>query len=231
MAKMNTKDATGRTVTLTGVRLSFGDSLDVASLPKNNKDPAARPKHGVNLIIERDSDDFEANKTVIIQALKNASVEFKKPETWWKTLFDDKPDNIALKKGERFKTDAGEIYKGYEGNLVLALKGPAGGAKRPQIRDRNKKIIHDPAVCPDTSRIKEVAYNGSYADAIVSFYGTDNGGTARLTGSVEAIRSHERGERLGGGGVYVDDDDFDDLEDDGSFDEGPSTGSDDDLIM
>lgn len=231
MAKLNTKDATGRTATLTGVRLSFGDSLDVASLPKKNNDPSAKPKHGVNLIIEKDSADFEANKAVIIEALKNASTEFKKPDTWWKTLFDDKPDNICMKKGDRFKTDAGEIYKGYEGNLVLALKGPAGGLKRPQIRDRNKKIVHDPSTCPDTTRIKEVAYNGSYADCIVSFYGTDNGGTARLTGSVEAIRSHERGERLGGGGIYVDEDDFDDLEQDDSFDNAPSSvGSDDDLI-
>ena len=34
MGKINTKDATGRTVTLTRVRVSFADSLDVASLPK-----------------------------------------------------------------------------------------------------------------------------------------------------------------------------------------------------
>lgn len=231
MGKLVAKDATGRTVNLKGVRLSFGDSLDVASLPKNNRDPNAKPKHGVNLILEKESPHFEANKEVIIQALKNASTEFKKPENWWKQLFDDKPDNICLKKGDRFKTDAGEIYKGYEGNLVLAIKGPAAGAKRPQIRDRYKKIVHDPQTCPDTSKIKEVAYNGSYADTIVSFYGTGSGGTDRLTGSVEAIRSWQEGERLGGGGVYVDDDDFDDMEDDDSFDNGPSIGSEDDDLI
>lgn len=223
MSKVNTKDLTGRTITLTNVRLSFGDSLDVASLPKKNKDPNAKPKHGVNLIIEKSHPEFAETQKIIIGALKAAAREFKKPEEWWKQLYEDKPDNICLKKGERFKTDAGEIYKGYDGNLVLALKGPAGGAKRPQIRDRNKKIVHAPGLVDDTSKITTVAYNGSYADAIVSFYGTENGGTARLTGSVEAIRSHERGEKLGGGGVYVEDDDFDDLENDDSFDNGPDT--------
>lgn len=234
MGKLVEKDPTGRTVNLKGVRLSFADSLDVASLPKKNKDPNAKPKHGANLILERDSEHFEANKKVVIQALKNAAVEFKKPEDWWKKLFENNPDKLCFKKGDSFQTDAGEIYKGYEGNLILALKGPAGGAKRPQIRDRYKKIIHDPASHPDTSKIKEVAYNGSYCDAIVSFYGTDNGGADRLTGSIEAIRSWQEGERLGGGGVYVDEDDFDDLEEDDSFDSGPSTGAassdDDDLI-
>lgn len=220
MGKVNTKDATGRTATLTGVRISYGDSLQEASLPKNNKDPNAKPKHGANLIIERNSEHFDSNKAAIISCLKSAGVYFKKPEDWWKTLFDDKPDNLCFKKGDRFKTAEGEIYKGYEGNLILALKGPAGGAKRPQIRDRYKKIIED------VSKINEIAYNGSYADAVVSFYGTDNGGTARLTGSIESLRSWQEGDRFGGGGVYVDDDDFDSFDDDDdSFESGGSSSS------
>ncbi|HOF84886.1 MAG TPA: hypothetical protein PLP41_04145, partial [Treponemataceae bacterium] len=49
--------------------------------------------------------------------------------------------------------------------------------------------------------------------------GTDNGGSARLTGSVESLRSWQEGDRLGGGGVYVDDDDFDDFGEEGDYDE------------
>lgn len=230
MGKLNKKDATGRTVTLTGVRISFGDSLDVASLPKGNTDPNAKPKHGVNLIMERGSADFDSNNAALEEAMSNACEHFKKKRDWWKSLKEDNPDKLFLKEGRRFKNSDGEIYQGYEGNLALAIKGPAAGAKRPQIRDRNKTIVHDPVTKPDTSRITEVAYNGAYCDAIVSVYGSNGGGTDRITASVEAIRSHERGDRMGGGGIYVDDDDFDDMEDDASFDDGPDDGSNDDLI-
>lgn len=225
MGKLVERDSTGRTVNLTGVRISFGDSLQTASLPKKNKDPSARPTHGVNLIIEKDSQHFQSNYDAIITALSNAAVEFKKPAEWWRSLFEDDPKQLCLRKGSRFKTAEGEVYKGYDGNLVLVLKGPRGGQKRPEIRDRYKKIIFsEPRNVLDPSMINEVAYNGSYADAIVSFYGTDNGGSDRLTGSCEALRSWQEGERLGGGGIYVEDDDFDDFEGEDSFDDGPSTG-------
>lgn len=218
MGKLNEKDPTGRTVTLTKVRASFADSLNVATLPKKNKDPAAKPKHGLNVIIEADSPDYASNIAAIEKAMENAAVEFKKPAAWWQKLRDTAPDKLCFKKGDTFQNDAGEIYKGYAGNMVLAIKGPAGGSKRPQIRDRYKQIIHDPQKCPDTSKINEVVYNGTLIDVIVSFYGSDNGGSDRLTGSAEAIRSWQEGDRLGGGGVYVDDDDFDDAPDDDAFD-------------
>lgn len=216
MGKVNEKDKTGRTVTLTNVRTSFADSLHTASLPKKNKDPNAKPKHGANFILEKDSPDFESNKAACISAMRAAGREFKRPEDWWKTLWDDKPDNLSFKKGDRFKSESGEIYKGYAGNLVISAKGPAGGLKRPQIRDRNKRII-------EVSEIPDVVYNGTYADVIISWYGTENGGTPRITCSVESVRSRQVGERLGGGGIYVDDDDFDTLPADDSFDDGPSS--------
>ncbi|MER9833378.1 DUF2815 family protein [Mesorhizobium sp. M0145] len=206
---------------MTNVRTSFAESLHTASLPKKNKDPNAKPKHGANFILEKTgphADQFESNKAACISAMKAAGREFKRPEDWWKTLWDDKPDNLSFKKGDRFKNDAGEIYKGYEGNIVVSAKGPGGGLKRPQMRDRNKRII-------EVSEILDVVYNGTYSDVIVSFYGTENGGTPRITCSVEAIRSRQVGDRLGGGGIYVDDDDFDTLEADNSFDDGPSTSA------
>lgn len=201
------KDATGRTVILTGARLSFAETLQEAKPPK--KEPTGRKTHGTNLILERTHKDFESNKNAIISALVATCREAKKPEGWWKQLFDDDPKQLSFRKGERFKTDKGEVYKGYENNLIVVAKGPGGGARRPKIKDRHKLEV------TDVSKINEVAYNGSYCDAVVSFYWTDNGGTQRITCSVEYIRSYQEGERLGGGGVYVDDDEFDDFEDDG----------------
>lgn len=218
MGKVNEKDKTGRTVTLTNVRASFADSLNVATLPKKNNDPNAKPKHGANFILEKDTPDYESNKAACISAMKAAGVEFKKPEGWWKTLWDDKPANLSFRKGDSFKMDSGEIYKGYEGNIVISAKGPKGGQLRPQIRDRYKKMV-------EVADINDVVYNGTYCDVIISWYGTENGGTPRITCSVEAVRSRQEGERLGGGGIYVDDDDFDTLEADDSFDNGPSTSS------
>ena len=231
MGKLNEKDPTGRTVTLTKVRLSFGDSLNKKSLPKKNKDPKATPKHGANFILDVNSPDYASNVAAIEKAMSNACAEFKKPADWWKQLLENKADKLCWKKGNSFQTEDGQIYKGYEGNMVLALKGPAGGAKRPQIRDRYKKVLMVPEGAEDFPKINEIAYNGVTCDIIVSFYGTDNGGADRLTGSVEAIRSWQEGERLGGGGVYVDDDDFDDAEEDDSFDSGPAKSSSSNLLL
>ncbi|TGV80307.1 hypothetical protein EN788_65215, partial [Mesorhizobium sp. M2D.F.Ca.ET.145.01.1.1] len=68
MGKVNEKDKTGRTVTLTNVRISFADSLHTASLPKKNKDPNAKPKHGANFILEKGTPDYDSNKAACISA-------------------------------------------------------------------------------------------------------------------------------------------------------------------
>lgn len=220
MGKVSPKDPTGRTVVLTGLRVSFGESLQEAQLPKKNKDPNARPTHGSNLIVNtKDEKNFESNQKAIISALKAAAREFNKPEDWYKRLMEDDPKQCSLRKGNKFKDANDQVYKGYEDNLILVTKGPKGGKERPQIRDRYKKII------TDVSKINEIVYNGTLCDAVISFYGTDNGGTARLTCSVESIRSWQEGEKLGGGGIYVEDDDFEDLPDDDSFDNGPNAVS------
>lgn len=214
MAKIVERDKTGRTVQLNNVRLSFTDSLHTAKLPKK-AEPGAKPTHSVNCILERGGADFEANKAVIVSALQAASKEFKKPENYWKQLFEDDPKQCAFRKGERFKSDSGEVYAGYEGNLVVVAKGPSGGMKRPKILDRLKR---DVAV----DDIPDVCYGGTYADVQISWYGTDKGGTSRITCSIEVIRSRQEGERMGGGGAGFDADDWDDMGEDDSFDSAPA---------
>jgi hypothetical protein len=210
MGRVMDKDPTGRTIIITGGRLSFGESLKEKQKPKKADDDA-KAVHSCNIILESDHKDFKSNQAAVIAACKAAAREFKKPETWWKDLFDDDPKQICFRQGRRFKnSDTGEIYAGYEGNLVIVGKGPRGGENRPKLKDRRKRDVEE-------KDILDVCYNGTYGDFIVSFYATDKGGTQRITCSVEAIRSHEEGERMGGGGITVDDDDFDDLPDDDSF--------------
>lgn len=226
MAKIMERDATGRTVLLTGVRASFGETLKDAKAPKNSA-PGTKETHGVNFLLERGQKDFEKNCEIIKSALRAAAREGKRKEDWWEDLFQNDPKQLAFRKGDRFKDKDGNVYKGYEGNLVVIAKGPKGGMNRPKIMDRHKRDV-------EVKDINDVVYNGTYCDAVISWYFTDNGGTPRLTCSVEAIRSHQEGERLGGGGIYVEADDFDDMEgDDDGFDSPSqsSSGSSSGLIL
>ena len=207
----------GRTVQLKRVRLSFCDSL--LHKKKTAKTEDAKEAHSVNVILEKDSPHYDANTKKIRKALDAASEEFwkGKPDKW-RSIMEDDPKRVCYRKGDRFKNQTtGEIYDGYEGNWAIAGKGPMGGQKRPKLLDRRKREV-------ETDDILDVFYAGTYADVIVSFYGTDKGGLGVFC-SVEAIRSHEEGERMAGG-FDVDPDVFDDLDDD---DDGFSdSGSDDD---
>ncbi|TIX41127.1 ssDNA-binding protein [Mesorhizobium sp. M4B.F.Ca.ET.089.01.1.1] len=219
------KSNDGRTVQLKGVRLSFTDSL------KDKKKTAedGEPKHSFNVILEKSSPHYQANFDKVMSAIKRAGeVAWKNPDAY-KTIQEDNPKRLCFKKGERFKNKRdGKIYAGYEGNYAFSASGPSGGQKRPKLLDRRKRVLRDQATGEQIERnmvfseneILDIFYGGVTADVIVSFFGTEKGSNGIFC-SGEAIRSHEEGERMGGG-VYVDADDFDDLEDNG-FDSGPSS--------
>lgn len=199
----------GRTVQLKRVRLSFTDSLKEKRATVEN----GKPKHSVNVILESSSKNYDENRAKVTTAIKAACEKAFKDPNVFKSIAEDDPKRICYRKGERFKNKEGVVYAGYEGNYAISAAGPSGGDRRPKLLDRRKRPVEE-------SEILDVFYGGTYADVIISFYGTDKGGRG-VFASIEAIRSHEEGERMGGG-VYVDADDFDDLEDDG-FDSGGSS--------
>lgn len=202
----------GRTVQLKRVRLSFTDSLK--DKKKTSDDPNAKPKHGLNVILEANSPHYEENHKKVMAAIRAAGEkEWKNPDAF-KGIMEDNPKRVCYRKGDRFKNREGKPYAGYEGNHAFSASGPSAGQKRPKLLDRRKREVGE-------DDILDVFYGGVYADVIVSFFGTDKGSRG-IFASVEAIRSHEEGERMGGG-IYVDADDFDDLEEDDSFDKGPSS--------
>lgn len=203
-----TEVADARTVQLKNVRLSFTESLK--DKKKTSDDPNAQPKHSCNLILETDKPEFEANKEKIRGALQAASEQFWKRPDMWKSLMEDDPKRVCYRKGDRFKNKDGEIYQGYEGNWAIAGAGPSAGQKRPRLLDRRKRDV-------SYEDILEVNYSGSYADVIVSFYGTDKGSNGIFC-SIEVIRSREEGDRIGGGGWNGSIDEFDDLEEGDAFD-------------
>lgn len=209
-----------RTVMLKRVRLSFTDTLLRPGKPKGVED--AKESYGCNIINER-GDHFDANDKAIRAAMSEAGQQFKGNPDLYKVIIEKDAKRVAYRKGERFTNDDGKIYDGYEGNFAISGKGPRGGQERPTLKDRRKRDITD--IDKD---IPTVCYSGSYADVIVSFYGTDKGGLGIFC-SIEAIRSHEEGDHLGGSRVDVTDDMFDDLPDDDSFDDdtGGASSSDD----
>lgn len=203
-----------RTVRLKLVRLSFTDSL------KDKKATVAdgKLKHSANVIIVQtpDSDPlskkaaalFEENKAKIVAAIKAAGVEAFGKEDAWKDIAEDSPKRLCYRKGERFKNNDGEVYKGYAGNWAISAGGPKGGEHRPLLLDRHKRPVEE-------KDILDVMAGGFYADVVISFFGTEKGGKG-IFASIEAIRSRQEGERLGGG-PRASADDFDDLDDDDSF--------------
>lgn len=223
MAEPQFPDA--RTVLLKGVRFSFTDTLLTPGTPKGVSD--ATPKYGCNIINEKDSKHFADNDRKIRAAMSEAGRQFKNDEDLYKKIIEKDAKRVAYRKGERFRNDEGKVYDGYEGNFAISATGPRGGKDRPTLKDRRKRDITQ-----NDKDIPIVCYSGTYGDAVVSFYATDKGGLGIFC-SIEVLRSHEEGDRIGGGRVEVSDDVFDDLEDDDSFDDdtgGSAGASDDDMI-
>lgn len=208
----------GRTVQLRGVRLSFTDSLYEKQATVEN----GIPKHSANMILETGSKFDEANRRLVGEAIRKACEKaFKNPEAW-KQIAEDDPKRICYRKGERFKNKEQVVYAGYTGNMAISGGTPGKGQKRPKLLNRHKQPVEE-------SAIMDVFYGGTYADVMVSFYGTDKGGRGVFC-TIEAIRSHQEGEPMGGG-VHVDADDFDDIDGDDAFDNAGSSSSVDDFEL
>ncbi|WP_242136963.1 ssDNA-binding protein [Sphingomonas sp. TREG-RG-20F-R18-01] len=201
-----------RTVWLKRVRLSFTEALKDKQKSSDSDD--AKEKHSCNVIIEQVGDDAKAkamapiNIKTAIGAIEAASEKMWKDKDRWKSIQEDAPKRICFRRGERFKNKEGKVYAGYEGNFGLTASGPSAGQKRPKLLDRHKRDVTE-------NDILDVMYGGSYADVLVSFYGTDKGSSG-VFASIELIRSHQEGEAMGGG-VVINDAvlaEIDDLDDD-----------------
>jgi hypothetical protein len=217
------KKADPRTVQLKHVRLSFCDSLKDAR--PTVKDGV--PKHASNFILEADDPLYEENKAKVVAAIKEAcDQEWKNPDAY-KAIMEDDPKRLCFRKGERFKNQtSGEVYKGYEGNWAVAGTGPGGNKnpRRPKLFDRGRRPLKDQATREQLDQnkffeekgIPDIFYSGTYGDVILAFYATNEGGRGVFC-SIEAVRSHQEGERMAGG-TYVDADMFDELDGDDAFD-------------
>ena len=214
-----------RTVTLKGVRLSFTDAIPEKKKSSDSED--AKPKHGLNAIIETTgpyAKYADENKAKCIKALRAAGKAKWKKEEMYKVIQEDAPKRVCFRKGEKFRNKDGVTYTGYEGNFAMSLSGPNGGQRRPRLIDRRKRILIGPGdsipsqtkqeiVNISIDQIADIFYSGTYADIKVSFFGTEKGSNG-IFATCELIRSYQEGERMAGGYNYSDDDldEMDDLE-------------------
>lgn len=217
----------GRTVQLKRVRLSFPASLK--DKKSTTKDGSGKSKHTVNILLHPDdpvgSKYYKENVDKVLGALRAAGDAFKKKPNLYERIMDDEPKRCSWRKGEKMKTADGQVREHYKGGMWIAGAGPKAGDERPVLKGKDKRLI-------GLDEIPTVFYGGVYADVVVSFYGTDKGGSDGIFNSVEVIRSWEVGDRFPeGGGVHVDDDDFDDDDDDfaGMGGGGVTGGFDDEL--
>lgn len=211
----------GRAVQLKNVRLAFMNSL----YEKKATVKDGIPKYNFNVINVKDKAEYQSNHLKIIAALEAASEKQWKDKDRWKRIAESDPKRVCYRKGERFANqETGQPYAGFEGNYGLSVGCPSKGQKRPKkLLDRHKRAVEE-------KDILDVFYSGTFGDVVVEFYGTNEGGPGIFC-TCNAVRSRQEGDNLGGGGVPVEDDDFDDIEDD-AFDS-PSTGkssSDDDIF-
>lgn len=205
----------GRAVQLKNVRLAFMNSL----YEKKATVKDGVPKYNFNAINVKEKTEFEANHAKIISALEAASEKQWKDKDRWKRIAESDPKRVCYRKGERFANqETGLPYAGFEGNYGLSVGCPGKGQKRPKkLLDRLKRPVEE-------KDILDVFYSGSFGDVVVEFYGTNEGGPGIFC-TCNAIRSRQEGDNLGGGGVPVEDDDFDTLEDEDDAFDSPSTSS------
>lgn len=232
-----TKKDDGRTVLLKDCPISFTESLQTAK--PTIKDGV--PKHTTNVLILPGSKNEVENKAKCISAIRAACLlEFGEgKEDFFKVIAEDNPMRVAYRKGERFKnSESQEIYRGYEGAMVIAGAGPGGSKnpRRPKLFNRRRKVldeINDATGKPffTINDIPEIFYSGVRCDCKISFYavsGKDLGGNG-VFATIEALRSYEEGDRMAGGAAQTSADEFDDLDDGDSFDDDKKPAGDDDF--
>lgn len=212
------KKPDARTQQFKRVRLSFADGIKEKKATVED----GKPKFTINVLMEADQPNFDENKKKAMTGIEAACLEKWKKADAWKAIAEDNKKRICFRKGTTFKNKTtGEVYAGYDnGNFAISCGTPSGGQKRPKLLDRHKREVSE-------ADIEDIIYSGSYADVVISFYGTDKGDRGVFC-TIEAIRSHQEGERTSSG-VNVSADDFDDLDDGGDDLLGPA-GDDDDLL-
>ena len=209
MAEPNVADK--RTIRLDNIILSFTDSL----YEKAKTAEDAIPKYNFNVIVPTGEKHSEANLAKIQAAVKAAGEQKWGNPDIHKVISEKNPMRVCFRKGERFSNAEGQVYEGYAGNWGISCGCPGKGQKRPKpLLDRHKREVEE-------KDIPDVFYSGTRGDVFLEFYGTEKGGNGIFC-TAASVRSLQEGERIGGGGIKVSADMFEDAPEGDAF-EGTTT--------
>lgn len=198
-----------QTIQISNVRLSFPTLREAEASIEGGK-----KKFGANFLIDPQTESGKANIAACMKAIEAAEIaEFGEVGAIAKRVED--PKRQALRRGEKFKNQEGEVYEGYAGMIGISARAD----RRPKLFDRYRKEV-------PIENIDDVFVGGYACDAIIRFFcvkGQDKGG-AGLFCTIHAIRSRQEGQAFG----FVNNttgDDFEELPDDNGFDAPSSSGT------
>lgn len=186
---MSTQAPDPQKVTVYG-RLSYAHLFQTHT---NKKVANAKPKYGVNVIIDPKTPEGKASIERLQAAIKAAGIAQWKKWPHAKLIDTETGDPVDVKrfclvKGSSFKDEEGAVRPETKGMWVL--KASSAEDKPPVLVDADGRT-------PLTARDNKL-YSGCYGRVGVRIYGTDNGGLG-VFAALNAAQFKAHGEPLGGG--------------------------------
>ena len=165
--------------------------------------PEATPKYGLNVIIEKGSEDERKIKRAIKECYTaNAKMFNNAP---FDKIIKSRTFHNPLKNGDEVNEEREEQGKDriteYEANMFLRVTS----AKQVKVVDKHKEEIIDP----------DEIYSGMYVRVNIKPYAFDKAGNKGIGFFLNIVQKVADGERLSGGGATADvfDDEGDENED------------------
>lgn len=177
------------------VRLAFLHIWHKRPGMKNNDGSTSPDKFEVNAILEPGGANEKRVKDAIAEVAKEAY-----GDDWakmYKEEFAD--DQRGLRKGDLKKTQAGDIYDGFEGKTYVVARN----TKRPTVVDRDRTTLTEEDGRP---------YAGCYGTVHIDVWALKKKGVKkRIVTDLTGVQFTRDGDAFGAGSAPAKPDDFDDL--------------------
>ena len=183
------------TLTLKNVRIAWPDLFTPRKV--NAADENEEAKYGVQILLDKGTDEGRANIEAIKGALKKLAAESFPSDP--KAI---KSDKQPLRDGD--SEDANDIYKGF-------VFFRASAKRRPVVVNRDRSPLAESDGFPK---------GGDYVNVALGLYSVDNQFGKRLCASLDAVQFVRSGDSIGGRSAVSAESVFDNLESSSSDDGG-----------
>lgn len=177
------------------VRLAFLHVFKKRPGMRNNDGSTSPDKFEVTAILKPGGDNEKRVKDAI------AAVAKEKYGDNWATMYKEEfaDDQRGLRKGDLKKTQAGEVYDGFAGNVYVVARN----TKRPTIVDRDRSALTEEDGRP---------YAGCYGTVHIDVWALKKKGVKpRIVTDLTGVQFTRDGDAFGSGSAPASPDEFDDL--------------------